>query len=507
MLRTQAGLLIAIEWNTDKAPRLGKREGRPPKPVCLSATWSAVATTPSRYERRTAAATAVGGARRPQRPMALRQSRRIGCTRRARRLRRSPRRRAAFPPGWSSTRPSPDPYAPYVWQISRTRPTGGSWSNWGSATVVDTYTETQTAYQRNNSNSTAPTFSATASGVPSGWSSSRQTPTSSNRYEWRIRRTRADGRLVVQFGAVSRWSIPTPSDSMRIGCTPRARRLRRSPRQRAASPAAGTRRGGRPLRRHPTSGVSAVRGRRVARGVVGAVPGSSIPTPRRRRPTGGITSARTRRRSAPPLVGCLLAGRRRDRRPRPVIATSGVSAARGRRAARGPIGAVSRWSIPTPSDSMRIGCTPRARRHRRSPRRRAASPAAGTRRGGRPLRRRPTSGVSAVRGRRVARGVVGAVPGWSIPTPSDSMRIGSVLLAALRPRLARLPAGFPPAWQSSRQTPVSAAPYEWRIRRTRSAGGSWSNWGSATVIRTYEPPPETQSAYRISASGSTAPFV
>ncbi len=53
--------------------------------------------------------------------------------------------------------------------------------------------------------------------------------------------------------------------------------------------------------------------------------------------------------------------------------------------------------------------------------------------------------------------------------------------------------GIPTNWSSSRQTPVSAAPYEWQISRTRLAGGSWSNWGGATVVRTYEAPPEKPS--------------
>ena len=108
------------------------------------------------------------------------------------------------PTGWSSSRQPPtSAYAPYEWQISRTRPTGGSWSDWGSATVVSTYTEYQYAYKRNNSGTTAPAFSSTASGVPYGWSSSRQPPTSSNRYEWRISRTRPTG------GTWSSWSGAT----------------------------------------------------------------------------------------------------------------------------------------------------------------------------------------------------------------------------------------------------------------------------------------------------------
>ena len=89
--------------------------------------------------------------------------------------------------------------APYEWRISRTRPTGGSWSNWGGATVVRTYTARQSAYRWNNSSSNPPTFSATTRGVPSGWSSSRQTPVSTVPYEWRVSRTRPTG------GSWSNW--------------------------------------------------------------------------------------------------------------------------------------------------------------------------------------------------------------------------------------------------------------------------------------------------------------
>ncbi|MDE2807460.1 MAG: hypothetical protein OXN90_03505, partial [Gemmatimonadota bacterium] len=95
--------------------------------------------------------------------------------------------------GWSSSQPSPTSSNRYVWRISRTRPAGGSWSSWGGASVVSRYTETQTAYQRNDSGTTAPAFSSTSSGVPYGWSSSQPSPTSSHRYVWRISRTRPAG--------------------------------------------------------------------------------------------------------------------------------------------------------------------------------------------------------------------------------------------------------------------------------------------------------------------------
>ena len=101
---------------------------------------------------------------------------------------------STVPTGWSSSRQTPNPHARYEWQISRTRPADGSWSNWGSATVVSTYTERQTAFRLHTSGTSAPSFSATASGRPSGWSSSRPTPNPHARYEWQISRTRpADG--------------------------------------------------------------------------------------------------------------------------------------------------------------------------------------------------------------------------------------------------------------------------------------------------------------------------
>ena len=110
------------------------------------------------------------------------------------------------PSGWSSTRPSPDPYAPYVWQISRTRPTGGSWSNWGSATVVDTWTASTGSYRdglKRLGNSYLPplVFTASSSGRPTGWSSSQPMPTWSNRYKWRISRTRLAGGAWSDWGS------------------------------------------------------------------------------------------------------------------------------------------------------------------------------------------------------------------------------------------------------------------------------------------------------------------
>ena len=113
---------------------------------------------------------------------------------------------SGIPSGWSSSRQTPVSAAPYEWRIRRSRPSGGSWSNWGSATVVRTYQappETQSAYQISASGSNAPSFSASSSGIPSGWSSSRQTPIPMAPYEWSISRTRPAG------GSWSNWGSAT----------------------------------------------------------------------------------------------------------------------------------------------------------------------------------------------------------------------------------------------------------------------------------------------------------
>ena len=279
---------------------------------------------------------------------------------------------SGIPSGWSSSRQTPVSAAPYEWRIRRTRPSGGSWSNWGSATVIRTYEpppETQSAYRRNNSSSSAPAFTASASGIPSGWSSSRRTPTSSNRYEWRISRTRPAGSSWSNWGSATVVSTYTETQS---------------------------------AYRISASGSTAPSFSATA---------SGIPS--------GWSSSRQTPVSAAPYEW-------RIRRTRP----SG--------------GSWSNWGSAT---VIRTYEPP--------------------------------------------------------PETQSAYRISAS--GSTAPSFSASSSGIPSGWSSSRQTPVSAAPYEWRIRRTRPSGGSWSNWGSATVIRTYEPPPETQSAYRISASGSTAP--
>ena len=282
---------------------------------------------------------------------------------------------SGIPSGWSLSRQTPISTAPYEWQISRTRLAGGSWSNWGSATVVSTYPsppETQSAYRISASGSTAPSFIATASGIPTGWSSSRRTPISTAPYEWRIRRTRPSG------GSWSNWGSATV-----------IRTYEPPPETQSAY-------------RISASGSTAPSFSTGASGI----------------PSGWSSSRRTPISTAPYEW--------RIRRTRP----SG--------------GSWSNWGSAT---VIRTYEPP--------------------------------------------------------PETQSAYRISAS--GSTAPSFSAGASGIPTGWSSSRQTPISTAPYEWRIRRTRPSGGSWSNWGSATVIRTYEPPPETQSAYRISASGSTAP--
>ena len=359
---------------------------------------------------------------------------------------------SGIPTGWSSSRRTPGPSVPYEWEIRRTRPAGESWSSWGSATVVSKYTERQSAYRRNNSGSGPPSFSASASGVPTGWSSSRQTPTSSHRYEWKISRTRPAGESWSSWGSATVVSTYTERQyAYRVGnsgSTP----LRLAPPP-AGFPPAGRRRGGRLVRRCPTNGRSVARGRRVGRGPVGAVPRWCLNTPSGSRRINATTRAHRPRRSARRRVGCPPAGRRRGRRLHRAIATSGRSAARGRPASRGPVGVAPRWClvhcgykrIHRAQYSRRINATTRARPLRRSAARPVVRLMAGRRRS-RVLRRAiATYGASLARGRPAAHGPVGAAPRWWLPTPSGSMPTGSVFPAVRPHRLAPLPAGFPPA--------------------------------------------------------------
>ncbi len=150
------------------------------------------------------------------------------------------------------------------------------------------------------------------------------------------------------IGVAPRWCLDTPSGSMPTGCTPRARRPRRSLLRRAACPPAGRRSSRRPPRVVATYGASAARDRRVAPGPVGVAPRWCLDTPSGSMPIACTPRARRLRRSAARPVGYLLAGRQRSRAQTPMPPTCGVSAARDRRAGRGPIGAEQPSSIPGP---------------------------------------------------------------------------------------------------------------------------------------------------------------
>ena len=254
---------------------------------------------------------------------------------------------STVPTGWYSSRQTPtSAYAPYEWEIRRTRPTGGTWSNWGSATVVSRYTERQTAYKRNDSGTTAPAFSSTASGVPYGWSSSQPSATSSNRYVWRISRTRPAGESWSSWGGAS------------------------------------------------------VVSRYTERGYA------------YKRNDSGTTA------------------------PEFSATASGV-----------PYG----WSSSQPSATSSNRYVWRISRTR---------PAGDS---------WSSWGSATVVAKYTER--------------QYAYRVGNS--GSTAPSFSASSSGIPTGWSSSRRTPGPSVPYEWRISRTRPTGGSWSNWGGATVVNTW----------------------
>ena len=197
---------------------------------------------------------------------------------------------------------------------------------------------------------------------------------------------------------------------MPISATTRARRPRRSVPRPVECLRAGRRRSQVLRRATATCGGSVARARRVGRGRVGVVHRWYLDTPSASMPTRSVLRAAMRPRSVPRPVGCLRAGRHRDRRRFRRHPTSGGSAARARRVAPGPIGAAPPSCPPTPSVGMPIGCTRRARRLLRSAPRPVGCPPAGRRRGRHPTPMRAMNGASAARGRRAGRGLIGAAP-------------------------------------------------------------------------------------------------
>ncbi len=322
---------------------------------------------------------------------------------------------SGIPTGWSSSRRTPGPSVPYEWEISRTRPAGESWSSWGSATVVSKYTERQSAYRRNNSGSTPPSFSASASGVPSGWSSSRQTPTSSNRYEWKITRTRPAGESWSSWGSATVVSKYTERQSAyrrnNSGSTPPS----------FSASASGVPSGWSSSRQTPTSSnryewkISRTR----PAGESWSSWGSAT-----------VVSKYTERQTA---------YKRND---------SGTTAPAFSSTASGlPYG----WSSSQPSATSSNRYVWRITRTR-------------------PAGESWSSWGSAT--------VVS-----KYTERQYAYRVGNS--GSTAPSFSASSSGIPTGWSSSRRTPGPSVPYEWRITRTRPTGGTWSNWGGATVVNTW----------------------
>ena len=339
---------------------------------------------------------------------------------------------SGIPTGWSSSRRTPGPSVPYEWEISRTRPTGESWSSWGSATVVSKYTERQSAYRRNNSGSTPPSFSASASGVPSGWSSSRQTPTSSNRYEWKISRTRPAGESWSSWGSATVVSKYTERQyAYRVGNSGST-----APSFSASSSGIPT--GWSSSRRTPTS--SNRYEWRISRS----------------QPAGGSWSSWSGATVVRTYTEYQYAYKRHD---------SGTTAPAFSSTASGvPYGWSSSRQTPTSSNRYEWRIS-------------RSQPAGGS---------------------------------WSSWSGATVVATYTEYQYAYKrhdsgttaPAFSSTASGVPYGWSSSRQTPTSSNRYEWRISRSQPAGGTWSSWSGATVVRTYT---ETQYAYRLHTSGTTAP--
>ena len=339
---------------------------------------------------------------------------------------------SGVPSGWSSSRQTPNPHARYEWEISRTRPTGGSWSRWGGAEVVSTYTERRTAYRLHTSGTTAPSFTASASGVPSGWSSSRPTPNPHARYEWEISRTRPTG------GSWSRWG------GAEVVSTYTERRTA--------------------YRLH-TSGTTAPSFSATASGVPSGW-SSSRPTPNpharyeweisRTRPTGGAWSN---------WGGAEVVSIYTERRTAYRLHTSGTTA---------PAFTASASGVPSGWSSSRQTPNPHARYEWEISRSRPAG-GAWSSWGGASVVARYTERQTAYK------------------------RNNSSTTA---PAFSSTASGTPYGWSSSPPSPTSSNRYVWQISRTRPTGGSWSRWGSASVVARYT---EQQTAYKRNNSSTTAP--
>ncbi|MYB76541.1 MAG: hypothetical protein F4X83_05490, partial [Chloroflexi bacterium] len=339
---------------------------------------------------------------------------------------------SGVPSGWSSSRQTPNPHERYEWQISRTRPAGKSWSSWGSASVVSRYTERRTAFRLHTSGTTAPSFSASASGVPSGWSSSRQTPNPHARYVWQISRTRPAGKSWSNWGSASVVSRYTERRT--------AYRLH-------------------------TSGTTAPSFSATASGVPSGWSSSrQTPNPHARyeweisrtRPAGGSWSS---------WGSASVVSRYTERQTAFRLHTSGTTA---------PSFSSTSSGVPSGWSSSQQTPNPHARYEWRISRTRPAGESWSN------------WGSAKVVSRYTERRTAYRLHTSGTTAPSFSASAS----------------GVPSGWSSSRQTPNPHARYVWQISRTRPAGKSWSNWGSASVVSRYT---ERRTAFRLHTSGTTAP--
>ena len=408
---------------------------------------------------------------------------------------------SGVPSGWSSSRQTPSSSNRYEWRISRTRPTDGSWSNWGSITVVSTYTETQTAYRLNNLGSNPPTFSASASGVPSGWSSSRQTPSSSNRYEWRISRTRPTD------GSWSNWgSITVVSTYTETQTAYRLNNLGSNPPTFSAS-ASSVPTGWSLLRQTPTSSNRyewSINRTRPAGGSWSSWGSASVvsryterQTAYKRNDSGTTAPAFSSTASGTPYGWS-------SSQPSPTSSNRYVwSISRSRPAG----GSWSSWG----SASVVSRYTERQTAYKRNDSGTTApafsSTASGTPYGWSSSQPSPTSSNRYVWSISRSRPAGGSWSSWG--SASVVSRYTERQTAYKRndsgttaPAFSSTASGTPYGWSSSQPSPTSSNRYVWSISRSRPAGGSWSSWGSATVVSKYT---ERQTAYKRNDSGTTAP--
>ncbi len=333
---------------------------------------------------------------------------------------------SGVPTDWSSSRQPPtSAYAPYEWQIRRTRPTGGTWSSWSGATVVATYTEYQYAYKRHTSGTTAPAFSSTASGVPYGWSSSQPSATSSNRYVWRISRTQPAG------GSWSSWG----SASVVSKYTERGYAYKRND-SGTTAPSFSSTSSGVPYG-WSSSQPSATSGNRYVWRIS------------RTRPAGGSWSSWG---SATVVSRYTERGYAYKRNDSGTTAPSFSSTSSGV-----PYG----WSSSQPSATSSNRYVWRISRTR---------PAGGS---------WSSWGSASVVSKYTERGYA--------YKRNDS--------GTTAPSFSSTSSGVPYGWSSSQPSATSGNRYVWQISRTRPAGGSWSSWGSATVVSRYG-----SSAYRLDNS-------